>query len=86
MGKVMAKEWTLVQKVHRFSIRFPTSGFFPEDIDRLIHDVVTPTYRATSAPEYTSSQTAIHDTTSRAFTTAGILWGNINTPADGNII
>ena len=73
---------TLVLKVQRFSIRSPPSGFFPDDIDRLIQDVVTPKYRATSAPEYPSSLTATHDSTSRAFTTACLRPPDSSSPAE----
>ena len=38
------------------------SGFFPDDTDFVTHEFVTPRYRATSAPEYPNSRTAIQDT------------------------
>ncbi|MCK4988177.1 MAG: nucleotidyl transferase AbiEii/AbiGii toxin family protein [Desulfobacterales bacterium] len=42
---------TFVQNVHNFLIRSSTSGFLPDVINRVTQELVTPKYRATSAPE-----------------------------------
>ena len=45
------KQGTFVQGIHNFPIRSSTSGFLPEATKRVTQELVTPKYRATSAPE-----------------------------------
>ena len=45
------KRGTFVQNVHGFLIRSSTSGFCPDATNRVTQELVTPKYRATSAPE-----------------------------------
>jgi hypothetical protein len=45
------KMGTFVQNVHSFLIRSSTSGFLPDATNRVTQELVTPEYRATSAPE-----------------------------------
>jgi transposase len=49
------KNWgnmgTFVQYVHSFLMRSSTSGFCPDATNRVTQELVTPKYRATSAPE-----------------------------------
>jgi hypothetical protein len=49
-GRV-GKQGTFVQGIHNFPIRSSTSGFLPEATKRVTQELVTPKYRATSAPE-----------------------------------
>jgi len=42
---------TFVQNVHKFLTRSSTSGFLPDATNRVTHELVTPKYRAASAPD-----------------------------------
>ena len=45
------KGGTFVQNVHRFLIRSSTSGFCPDATNRVTQELLTPKFRATSAPD-----------------------------------
>ena len=57
-------------------------GDFPVKIYRVMHELLTPRYRATSAPEYPSSLTANEDRTLRAFTTSLLRLPDRNSPIE----
>jgi hypothetical protein len=61
---------TFVQNVHKFLRRSSASGFLLDTTIRGTQELVTPKYRATLAPEYPSSFTAIQDVEQRASTTS----------------
>ena len=51
VGKQGTKQGTFVQGIHNYPIRSSTSGFLPDATKRVTQELVTPKYRATSAPE-----------------------------------
>ena len=56
--------------------------FFPDDINRFTHEVLTPRYLATSAPEYLNSLTPYQIKTCLAFTTLCLRLPDRSSPAD----
>jgi len=63
-----------------FQRYFSTGGGFPVEAKRITHELVTPRYRATSAPEYPNSLIANQDNTCRASTTCCLLLPDRSSP------
>ena len=69
LGLFNREPWTLNHST-QVRIWLLLSGSFPDKTALVTHEVVTPRYRATSAPEYPNSLTANQDSTRRVSTHA----------------
>ena len=71
-----------LQNVHKYYITPSISGFSPDERNRVTQEFVTPRCPATSAPEYPSSWTAIHETVLRALTSSCLRLPEISSAKD----